>query len=967
MIPYPASRCNAPAAGIKLPQSLGQLQERAQLAFAADTWYSGCVLNRVEKQMKETGVQKVVLTAVLICAGAGGPRADEVTVPARRLSDQSQNIAAEYPQFGNLTLCVGRGGFMEWAFEVEGGRYWLHFRYCSGEPRPCTMTVNGKQWPGQVLTETTGGFMPSHLGWATYGPVELAKGTTRIRLATDGFMPHFKGLCVSRHARPPQRMVFAPGPDELADVLGRLNLPGLRKAIEYLARKYPAEYPGADEYLARLEQLENSAQGRLEPGTLDALSRRARALAQEALVRANPLLKCGKLLFVKRYTYQSSHYYTEFIDGCLHFGGNLCVLSLDDGSVTELVPQLREGIFGRYDLSFDATRIVFGYKARPGEGFRIWEVGVDGKGLRQVTYPPPDEQQRIEKYWQRDSAFLAKRKADYRHHTDDMHPCYLPDGGYCFISTRCERGILCDGPDVLTTTTLYRTDRDGRNMEVLSDSPVSEASPSVMNDGRILYTRWEYVDKADVVIKCLWAMRPDGTGSAEIFGNDITFPDTMLHGRAVPGFNNLFAVIGAPHMPMGVGTVLRLDINYPIRTREPMTYITPDVDVRTEFGFFHKRRGKWVRDTAGPLYTDVQPLDEKFFLVSCNPDRDCHDLSAYGLYLIDEFGNRVLIHNEPDISCWQPMPLQKRPRPPVLPSLRSDPGRGAESATVVMQDVYAGLQGVPRGTIRYLRIMETVPRPWAARRFWDGDSAYQQHAVVSMNTHLHVKRLHGIVRVEPDGSACFKVPPDKNLFFQALDENFMEVQRMRTFVNFRPGEKRSCIGCHEMRRLAPTPRQVQALRRGIQQPFAQPGETAPRAIYYPTDVQPIWDRHCVRCHNAQDKAGDLDLSGELTTLFNRSYENILRKDLIKVWRENQPKTGDASPIPPYTLGSHASKLIRLIRNGHENVKLSREEFIALVTWVDANGPYYGSYFGRRNIKYKDHPDFRPVPLGGRSH
>ncbi|MHC4169731.1 MAG: HzsA-related protein [Planctomycetota bacterium] len=479
-----------------------------------------------------------------------------------------------------------------------------------------------------------------------------------------------------------------------------------------------------------------------------------------------------------------------------------------------------------------------------------------------------------------------------------------------------------------------------------------------MNDGRILYTRWEYVDKADVVIKCLWAMRPDGTGSVEIFGNDITFPDTMLHGRAVPGKNNLFAVIGAPHMPAGVGTVIRLDINQPIRTRRPMTYITPDLDIRAEHGFFHKRNGQWVKDNVGPLYTDAHPLDEKFFLVSCNPDRPYNDSSAYGIYLLDEFGNRVLIYQDDKISCWQPVALQQRKRPPTIPLAESDAG---DQATVAMADVYEGLDGVPRGTIQYLRVLEALARPWRARRFWDGDSAYQQHVVVSMNTHLHIKRLHGIVPVESEGSAHFTVPADKNLFFQALDENFMEVQRMRTFINLRPGETRSCIGCHEQRRWAPPRRQPVALTRPADRLAPQPGETAPRAIYYPTDVQPILDKHCIDCHDADKRDGDLNLTGELTTLFSRSYEEILKKDLVSVWRENDPKTGEAAPLQPYSLGSHKSKLIDLIREGHEGVKLSRTEFITLVTWVDSNAAFYGSYFGRRNLKYKDHPDFRPIP------
>ena len=907
---------------------------------------------------------------MVVILSAPPARADEVAVLARDLSARSDNVAPEYPQFGNLTLCVGKGGFMEWAAEVRGGPYYVHFLVCSGEPRPCRMSVNGQQQPGEVLGQTTGGFMPAHLAWQTYGPLELVKGKNRIRIAAGGYMPHFRGLCVSPRKQPPARSVFPLSAGEVVDLRSKLNLEGFREAVRDLARKYPDGYPQAASYLARIEALaDRLARDGDKPRALEGLLREVDLLRREALVVHHPLLRCGKLLFVKRYTYQSSHYYTDYIDGCRHFGGNLCVLSLADGKVRELVPQLGQGIFGRYDLSFDGRRVIFGYKARAGEGFRIWEVGVDGTHLRQVTFPPADEPQRIARYWQRDSAFLRQRQADYRHHTDDMHPCYLPDGGIAFVSSRCERGILCDGADVLTTTTLYRMDADGGRIEVLSDSPVSEASPSVTGDGRILYTRWEYVDKADVVIKCLWAMRPDGTGSVEIFGNDITFPDTLLHGRAVPGHSNLFAVIGAPHMPAGVGTVIRLDLNYPIRTREPMTYITPDVDVRAEYGWVHRRGAQWAPDTGGPLYTDVLPLDEKFFLVSYNPDRPYNDVSAYGLYLIDEFGNRVLIHRDKEMSCWQPAPLEARGRPPVLSSVLAAPGgRGKPPApgpaTVVMADVYEGLEGVDRGTVKYLRVMETVPRPWAARRFWDGDSRYQQHAVVSMNTHLHVKRLWGVVPVEEDGSACFRVPADKNLFFQALDEDFMEVQRMRTFVNLRPGETRSCIGCHERRQWAPPRKPLLALRHPAHDLAAQPGDTAPRPIYYPSDVQPILDRHCVRCHNPQKPDGKLDLSGEMTELFCRSYENLVGKDLVKVWRENQPKTGDASPIPPRTLGSHASRLIRLIRQGHEDVRLSPAEFIRLVTWVDANAPYYGSYFGRRNLKYRGHADFRPPPTMG---
>ncbi len=895
-------------------------------------------------------------TCLLLCCSIIGSSvidsvatAEEVRILAKNLSAKSDNIAPEYADYDNLTLCVGSGGFMEWTADVDGGTYWVHFYYCSGNRRPCRLSVNGNPQPGDMLADVTGGFMATNLRWQTHGPLEMAKGKSTIRVTADGLMPHLKGLIVSTSQQPPSPETLVDPAEVAARRRRQLNPEGLQAAIEYLGEKYGADYARGGELLGRLDRLDSA-----KPQAGEEIER----LKYEALVEENPLFDFDKLLFVRRYTYQSSHYYTDYIDGCVHFGGNLCVLSLADGKVTELVPQLAGGIFGRFDLSFDGKRVLFDYKAKIGEGFRIWEIGVDGSGLRQITFPPSDEAARITKY---------KINERYQHHTDDMHPCYLPDGGICFISSRCERGILCDGTDLLTTTTLYRMNAEGSDMQVLSDTPVSEASPSVMNDGRILYTRWEYVDKADVVIKCLWAMRPDGTGSVEVFGNDITFPDTMLHGRAIPGFNNLFVVIGAPHMPLGVGTVIRVDIDRPIRTREPMTYITPHVDVRQEYGYnhgyrqgyIHDRDGKWVHSTAGPLYTDAQPLSDKFFLVSHNPDKSCHDVKAWGLYLLDEFGNHVLIHKDEEMSCWQPIPLRPRKRPPLLPPA-TEPQK--QPGTLVLSDVYEGLQGVPRGTIKYLRVLETVPRPWAARRFWDGDGAYQQHAVVSMNGSLHVKRLHGIVPVEEDGSAHFTVPPDKNLFFQALDEDFMDVQRMRTFINLRPGETRSCVGCHALRQWAPANKSSLALQRSPSPLMPQPGdENALRPIHYTTDVQPILDKHCIECHNPDKPEGELDLTDQLTTLFSRSYENLLSKGLVYVFHENQPKTGEAAPVPPYTMGSHVSRLVELLREGHEDVELSREEFIRLVTWVDANAPYYGSYFGRRNLKYRDHNDFRPLP------
>jgi hypothetical protein len=756
----------------------------------------------------------------------------------------------------------------------------------------------------------------------------------------------------------------------------------LRKAIEFLADSYPDRDSNKEIYLGKLKKLEKRltrfddvSQDNLAPA--EALLADVDALRRQVLLANNPLLP-EKLLFVKRYTYQSSHHYTDYIDGVARFGGNLCILTLKDGTVTEFADSMKKGFFDRYDLSFDGKRVVFAWKGAFGEGFRLYEINVDGTGLRQLTFPLPGEQELIKRY----NLTLPENGPDdegneeaarYDHHTDDMHPCYLPDGGICFISTRCQYGTLCDSPDLYTTTVLYRIDADGSNMRKLSNGALSEAAPSIMNDGRILYTRWEYVDKGTFPAKGLWAIHPDGSGSGEIFGNQVLRPMTLIYGNAVPNTADKFFAIATYHGPYSVGKVVSIDISSPIRTTEPVTYVMPSRKAGRPNREFHE--DPWLMDDGNYRhFIDPYPLSENFALVAYNPYDSWNDMTGYGLYLIDTFGNRVLIHKDEQISCWQPLPLQSRPKPPVLPSVTNQANEA--TATLLLSDVYRGLAGVDRGTIKWLRVVEQVSRPWAARRRWSGDSSGGAHVAVSANTHLGLKVMRGVVPVQDDGSAYFTIPAEKNIYLQALDENFMEVQRMRTFINLQPGETRSCIGCHEMRQEAPANKPIMALAGAPLQLQPQPGDdTAAKTIHYPTYVQPILDKHCVSCHSGNQQ-GQIDLTGELTARFSRSYESLLnrsrrrrgqrqrsqpRKSYINVIREEAPEDGGVEPLPPYSLGSHASGLIKTLQKGHYDAQLDQAEFIRLVTWIDTNAQYYGSYYGRRNLRYKDHPNFRPTP------
>ena len=879
---------------------------------------------------------------------AGMPRqviGADIVIPAGKHSAKSANIVPVDRGYSGLVVCHGLNGMQQWNVTAKKpGAYYVHIYYASGGKRPVKLRINGRQQEGVFLGKITGGFYRQHLAWETLGPFDLKQGKNVLRINTAGNMPHLAGLVISSNGK-------------------RWN----RKAFNGLFK---------DERVVIKEQIEKMS-----------------AAMAATRARLRRMLGADEIVFIKRITYTSTHYYTEYLDSRWTPGGGIFVLSLKDGSERQIAGELERGVFGRMDLSFDGKKLVFDWKRSKDEGYRIYEVGIDGKGLRQILQAPENEAETVRKY-----------RLGYHNGTDDMHPCYLPDGGIAFVSTRCQASTLCHGGDAFTTPVLYRMDGNGGNLKQLSFGALSEFTPTVLPDGRIMYARWEYVDKGAVVAKCIWAMRPDGTASSEIYGNDIQFPSTMIQARAIPGAVSKYVLLGCPHYPQNaLGTIIRIDVTKPIRTDEPMTYMTPEVKVLAEAGWHFRdaASGKMVMDRKGngPLFRDPFPLDEDHFLVAHKPRGfgGSYAPNGYGLYLLNSTGKVEPFYRDPKISCWQPMPLKARTVPPVFPQASDPKLAEAKMARCIVTDIYHGMEDVERGSIKYIRILEQIPRPWSARRFGRGrvDSYDQQYAVVSKDAALGLKVQHGVVPVEKDGSAHFLVPANANIFFQTLDENYLAVQTERTFVNYMPGETRTCIGCHETPDNG-TPRstaRVIALGREPSVPGPQVGETAGRRpLHYPTDVQPVLDRHCTECHNEKDKKGGLDLTRRLTRFFSASYENLLierrggRKDrrdpgLVPTIGENHPKTGNVRYLPARSLGSHNSPLmamlmpeaIRLIGDEartqrlaklvkvHKDLKLKPEELLRISNWVDTNAQYYGSYYGRRNLEDKGHPNFRPVP------
>ncbi|NQU19738.1 MAG: hypothetical protein HQ567_00535, partial [Candidatus Nealsonbacteria bacterium] len=334
-------------------------------------------------------------------------------------------------------------------------------------------------------------------------------------------------------------------------------------------------------------------------------------------------------------------------------------------------------------------------------------------------------------------------------------------------------------------------------------------------------------------------------------------------------------------------------------------------------------------------YEDPWPLSDKHFLCS----RMTGHGEQMGIFLVDVFGNEVLLHTE-GAGCYDPMPIRRRPRPPVIPSRRDFAN---QQGHFFVADVYRGthMQGVRRGTVKTLRVVESPEKRHWSWGSWNG----QGYTAPGMNWHsLENKRILGTVPVEADGSAHFAVPADTFVYFQLLDEDGMMIQSMRSGTVVQSGEQTGCIGCHDERRTAP-PSLDEETPLALKRPPSKPADWhGPSRLFgFTAEVQPVFDRHCVACHDYGKPAGEkLNLAGDRGLAFNTAYHELWRKGHVKC-----VGGGPAAVQGAYSWGSHASRLVEEIRRPkvpeHKDVKLSEEEFDRIVTWLDLNGVYYPTY------------------------
>ena len=714
---------------------------------------------------------------------------------------------------------------------------------------------------------------------------------------------------------------------------------------------------------------------------------------------AHPILQPSELafeeiIFVKRRPYSSDHYYTDINNGTsgdrFDARNGIFIFNLRTRKERPVVTAAQmpggKGFIGKITLSFDAKKVLFDFRENPGAGFRVWEVGVDGQGLRQVSKPPPDEEAKAARWhkgW----------------HTDDIHPAYLSDGRIIFSSSRCEHTVLCGGSAHLTVPTLHRMKADGSEVEQLSRSPVSEFCPVVLDDGRVMYHRWEYVDKGARVSKTLWSMNPDGSCPQEMFGLSDDATPVYMYPQPLPGSTSRLVCVGTCHFPQGgcLGSILLVDCDtgsrvpgpdpdesgfVPLDPAYPVVNITPHVFVerRTEPGWhFRTPDGKYVHDRdgrKGNLYTHPFPVTDKRFLVSYKVKGEDHYKNvpnAYALYLLDVDGTHRFIHADPDLSCWHPTPLAPRPVPPQVECEQRNPAFAATGQAVcVLADIYRGMDGVQRGEVKWIRVNEVLPRYWSTGRRWNPSLSSS-----SWKGALWPRVQWGVAPVESDGSAHFLVPAKRNIFFQALDKDFREIQRERTYVNYAPGEVRSCTGCHGQANFTSTAVRAAkpiALARPPSSLQAQPcdlkangGDDKPgQAIHYPTDIQPLLDAKCVKCHGEKDPPAKLRLTGEITTYYSTSYEELSKRELagpliseFTSWSKGDQGNWNGAYLPPKSLGSYKSKLMAMLsdpkhpqnaKNNHSKL-LTSMELMRMARWIDSNYQFYGSYFGRHHPQW----------------
>ncbi len=545
-------------------------------------------------------------------------------------------------------------------------------------------------------------------------------------------------------------------------------------------------------------------------------------------------------------------------------GGSLRKLDLSTGKITVLISDDR-GTFRDPAVHYDGRTILFSYRKGGTAPFHLYEIQSDGSGLRQLTF------------------------GIY----DDIEPCWLPNDSIVFVSGRARRYVNCW---VTQVATLYTCDRQGRNIRQISANVEHDNTPCVLPDGRIVFQRWEYVDRSQVQYHHLWSVNPDGTGQMVYFGN-MRPGGVFIDPQPIPGSRRIVFIHSPGHgRAEHAGTVCTAtDRNGP--------------DDPRAIRVIHK---------AGDL-RDPWALSENDFLAA----------QGKSLVHLSGSGKRTTLYTHDGLELNEPRPLMRRERERIIPE-RIDLSR--TTGTLVLFDATVGrnMAGVEKGQIEKLLILESLPKPINYTGSMEP---------TSYGGTFTLERVLGTVPVERDGSAHFDVPANRALILIALDREGRAVKRMQSFLSVMPGEVTSCVGCHDDRQTAPYSSragQLHAMKRRPSQ--IAPVSGIPDVFDFPRDIQPILDNRCVECHNPKRRDGGVLLTGDHGPVYSHSYYTLSATYQFSDGR-NSPK----SNYPPYGFGDAASPIMDMLRGEHHGARLTEHEVEMVRHWIHCGAPYIGTY------------------------
>lgn len=640
------------------------------------------------------------------------------------------------------------------------------------------------------------------------------------------------------------------------------------------------------------------------------------ATAQADLQARLPGLLDAPLLFVKRHSYTGIHIYDTYYKWPPGGGG---IYVLENPSAPRSEWKIRPvidpttpgtlglGVYTHPELSWDAKKLLFCFKGEPAGSTSIYEIGIDGKGLRRLTDPTP-------------TCGCYKGGHGGQH---DIAPVYLPDGRIALLSTRPSGLVPCANSGV---SILHVMNADGSDIHPISVNHVNEFDPSILPDGRIVFGRWEYVDKNALTIQSLWTVNPDGTQETALFANNMVFPEAILDARNIPGTHLVVGTL-AKHNSTPRGSIAIIDPHRGKNHAEAIANLEHPDDPTFDRG-----------DSCEPW-----PVAQDAFLFSGRPEGEKRNV----LQMIDRQGRKITLLADPEICLHCPMLVKPRPVPRTIVDTTD---RRATTGRFFVQDIYRGLSGVKRGEVKYLRVLEETSR--VSPTLMSG-SPYNQVFLTSAALAFNVKIFLGVVPVEEDGSAFFEAPSGRGVFFQALDSEGRTIQSMRSFVQAAPGTTRSCIGCHEHKNSTAGNEGLRPVL-GRQPHRLQPESWGSGYVDFPSMVQPVLDKHCVGCHGGEkDIAAGMDLSGGWTEHFNISYENLANRretQLTAYWIAgidcmNGTALWSSRLFPPRSVGSGAAPLAKILVDGHGGhiPNLTRTERDLIMAWIDTNGLYHGNW------------------------